>query len=178
MVSSRAISQLLNLFNGLRSLKGQIWSTDFAISVTIFSLVIFMFYGLYQQIQVRYDNWYDYQLIQYHAHLFSNQLIMTPGDPANWEELSVNASTSIGLAPERNVLSNEKLTLFFNSTWYDTIRDKNHLPYQFVVNITNLEGNETWYLMGNDSQSNISAPVQRLVLINDTPAWLYVKVWE
>ncbi len=154
------------------------WSTDFAVSLTIFSISLLLFFGLFQQVTTRFDNWYTYQVIQYHAHIFSNQLLLTPGTPANWETRGINSSTHLGLVNERNVLVPSKLDSFFNESAYDIIREKNNFPYQFTINVTSLSRNETILVLGNETDSNNSAPVQRMALLNDTPVWVIIKVWK
>ncbi len=124
------------------SKKGQIFSSDFVVSIFLFtfilSLSILIWNNINDQISQREIN----SIAQTRLVSISTMLVETSGLPENWEDLgSVSEISQIGLATKGNVLSSSKILALKN------------LPYGNAMNILGLE-NERIYIVFIDANGN------------------------
>ena len=174
-------------FSGAGFRKGQIWSLDFISGITLMSLLIMLFILEWNYLSLRWNTSATYREMLTGALYASEALFTTSGDPAGWEKLPAPDDSNIvsfGLVNGRNELSNLKIArlmdLNASDANYTLVADRLGLAgYQLRLQITDLEGNLTYYDFGRPSGLNNSAVLERFVLINDSiPAKARVEVWK
>ena len=92
--------------------KGQIFTTDLILAVTVFLFVLTLTIIYSNQVANRAYYWEETNERELAALLASRALVLSHGEPANWERLSVEDMNSIGLAGSRNVIDSRKLQRF------------------------------------------------------------------
>jgi len=102
--------------------KGQVFTTDSILALTVFIgvLAITLAYGISMQNSI--DRNEESYFLKEIATASLNQLLYTPGTPANWETLaSPNDINSIGLANKRGILESAKVSRLvdLNSSYGD-----------------------------------------------------------
>jgi len=91
--------------------------------------------------------------------------------------------SSLGLVNGRNELVNAKLDALYSlnqtNESYEFVRTKLGVPgYNIHLRITSLNGETLLYEFGRPSSLNNSVVVDRMVLLNATPARANVEVWK
>lgn len=166
--------------------KGQIWSLDFISGITLMSLLIMLFILEWNYLSIRWNTSASYREMFGGALFAAEALFTSPGNPVGWEKLAVMNEDnlfSIGLINQRNELDSQKLARLSSlndSAGYELVRTKLGIPgYQLHLNITDLEGNMTYYEYGVPSALNNSVVVERFVLVNGTTAAkAKMEVWR
>jgi len=166
--------------------KGQIWSLDLLAGLVMISLLIMLFILEWNYIAIRWDSSESYRELL-GAGLFSaDALFTTPGEPPGWERMA-NITTAnisaLGLVNGRNELVNAKLDALYSlnqtNESYDFVRTKLGIPgYNIHLMIKSLNGEALLYEFGRPSSLNNSVVVDRIVLLNATPARAKVEVWR
>ena len=129
-----------------QSNKGQIFSTDFIISIGIFIFILNVSILIWNNINSQIDQGEISNKFQTKLISTSTLLLETTGLPKNWEKLDPQIEkkkiSQIGLAIKSNVLSYEKITALKN------------LPYDDAKEIMGLE-TENIYIEILDASGNI-----------------------
>jgi len=112
---------------GLLNCKGQFFSPDLiiALGVFIFSMVLFWTASnfIYAQVNIFKDRVESDEI----AHSVMNSLVLSSGQPINWEEFSLSDINSFGLVHSNNFLDENKLVSLvnlLNSSDYNLVRGK------------------------------------------------------
>jgi hypothetical protein len=152
------------------------------------SLLILLFILEWNYLSLRWNTSAAYREMLGGALYASDSLFTTSGDPVGWERIGVIDETnvnSIGLVNSRNQLDNQKLEklLELNSSDdnnYSIVLQKLGIPgYNMYINITDLEGELTYYSYGRKSGLNNSVVLERFVILNDSiVSKAKVEVWR
>ncbi len=142
---------------GGRAQRG-LFSTDFAIGLVLFMVVLVMVLPLWDDIRFQTLSDSEQRFLQTRALSVSDILLRSPGSPGDWNESNV---LSIGLANEEHVLNISKVHSLFNllNSDYDRAKSLLGIPaYQLNISLTDathsplvLSGNRTEF--GTDSSS-------------------------
>lgn len=92
-------------------LRKGLFSTDFAIGLTIFLIVLSLALPLWDQVRAQTLATVEQREMQARALQVSDILLQSAGSPSDWNEATVQ---SIGLADEPHVLNASKVGAFFN----------------------------------------------------------------
>ncbi len=164
---------------------GQIFTTDFVISIFLFLVLVNASYLLWIEAHNQQTGLSEERLLQQQSHHSASILARTPGYPANW---TVDDVKIIGLAEPDHVLQEQKM-IQLNDMSTDEIRQG--LGYSsetnFVINVTNetgtmqAEGNEfVWGTPPTDADDIATA--ERPVLVNATNLYqrgtLHILLWR
>ncbi|MHA2425212.1 MAG: hypothetical protein ACXAEF_10510 [Candidatus Thorarchaeota archaeon] len=150
------------------------------------SLLIMLFILEWNYLSIRWNTSSSYREMFGGALYAAEVLFTTSGDPVGWDRIGApdeNNLHSVGLVNQRNEIDNQKLAKLASlnaSDDYDLVRTKLGIPgYQLHLNISDLEGNITYFEYGVASALNNSVVVERFVLINDTTvAKARMEVWR
>ena len=165
----------------LKNCKGQIFTMDLVVAVTVllFILVISMTsFGLIQNALNEEEFYFEMQEKALNA---SQALVSTSGDPNTWELLSDLNVNSIGLAKERNVLDKTKIDklIDLNSTNYEDIKEILGLAkYNFYFKITTINGQTVKEFGTFPGSQNKTIVIERYVLLNGEERKLLLGVFE
>ena len=178
--------------------KGQVFTWDLAISISIFLIVIAMLFYMWDTTISKVTETREIYEMESIATEAAEQLIRTPGVPHDWEDTDkyevINIS-SIGLANvEPRVLNDEKILRFVDlaNSDYDTMRALLGIrEYDFYFNMTyfnetiNETINETQlFINGKEiaagtlpSNASFTISARRTAILNDKILKLYFSVW-
>ncbi len=165
--------------------KGQIWSLDFfSVSLTMI-LMLMLFIFTWNSFAIRWSNIKSYDELWSAGLSASEALVTTPGQPYAWEDFqTINDSNveTFGFVNSRNIIDNNKLSKFANTTSgnYTFVKNKLGLVrYNFFINITDMEKQNTYYQIGNKATPlNESVVFERLMLLNGSIVNLKMEVWK
>lgn len=167
-------------------MRGQIWSVDAIIGVLLLLSIMFISTMIWNSVTIANRNAEQYNDLWLAAMQASDIIVLTPGDPAGWENLaSLNDSSlnSIGLAESRNVLSVAKLFKMqqlnaSNSSYYFLFQDKLGLGIKnYSITVSTLNGsiiNEVGIKPKEDVQK---VHVERFAVMNGSVVKLVLEVW-
>ncbi|MBI4181581.1 MAG: hypothetical protein HY520_01280 [Candidatus Aenigmarchaeota archaeon] len=160
--------------------RGQIWSFDFAVSLTIFLtvLVLVLFFWIYANVQ-SFDELAQDEL-QDHAIAVSDILVRSAGVPSGWTNASVEV---IGLASQDKVLDPRKVRELALMDYNQTRRLLGIGRYDFQL--------EIWYPNGTlalaqglnasaglaPQNASIVSPVDRFVIYEGQVARMRFLLW-
>lgn len=156
-----------------RTSKGQIWSTDFILSVVILTIVIIpslLFWNTFSKDETLRNEGLD---ARKRAFEVTDALMNSKGMPEDWNSSNV---ITIGLAAEKNILSREKADEMNGSSYQ---RLKNIVGYDFHMILKDINGS-VYYDIGiapYDNATNI-VPVRRSVLMDDRIVILDFVLWR
>ncbi len=155
--------------------KGQIAIMDMILSLMVMFFVIVALFFMHQNYQRRIDNKVEFNKLQSQSSRFLKILIETPGDPVDWEYDATNAK-SYGLAQEKNVIDENKLSAF-TSLNYDDLKNKLNIfsNFYFVVKDFN---NTVYGEIGRIPIGEVIINAQRRVLFNDEYAIAEVVMFK
>ena len=90
--------------------RGQFFSPDLVIALGVFVFALIVFFtastSIFSQ-SALYDERKDVDEI---AHMVLNSLVLSSGDPSNWENLPISSAFSIGLVSSNNEISQGKIS--------------------------------------------------------------------
>lgn len=153
-------------------MKGQIWSIDFAASLTIFVLVLSSLFMVWNFLSVQAQEQKALEKIELLALEVSDSILRTPGIPEDWNSSNVDI---IGLSYSDHIIDPSKL-INLNSTPYDQARLLMTMGYDFYLKIEDLNG--TVYLeKGYIDQNRTVVPVERYANYNDRIVKVRMVLW-
>ncbi len=161
--------------------KGQIFTTDLILAVTVFLFVLTLTVIYSNQVASRVGYWENTSDRASAALLASSALVLSPGEPSNWESLAIEDINSIGLAESRNVLLPSKLQRLvdLNSGQYSEAKALLGLAkYGVRIEVSDLN-KQLLKAFGLEpgSENQVSA-FTRLAVLNGKPVLVKVKVFE
>ncbi|MCD6415011.1 MAG: hypothetical protein J7L23_05300 [Candidatus Diapherotrites archaeon] len=170
----------------MTSSKAQVYSTDFLVGVVAFLFVLSSFIIFWNATVTRIsylesERWRDET-----ARTVAEQLVESPGYPSHWEQISFLTDTnirSLGLADERNVLSQTKIQRLLqlqDGQNYSFIKKVlGTSKYDLEVKISPLVGSGSSYTYGRapTADSKVSL-VSRLALLDGNIVEVSTYVWE
>jgi hypothetical protein len=121
----------------MRCKKAQVSGLDLILAIILFSMVLILFYVLWNVTQYNVKTSADADII---AIQVANRLLDSPGYPSNWNATNVQL---IGLSSERGVMDQSKFEdlLQLMSLNYDEVRQLLGLgPYQIYITMTYPDG--------------------------------------
>jgi hypothetical protein len=167
METSRSIRAL-----GGSASRGQVWIIDAMVSGTFITLLLFLLLSTQMQLSDQYAK-ADREITNLNALLIaSDSLVLTPGQPANWDRLSADAQMqSVGLASAPNVISTSKAARLqaLNSTNYTSLKTLMGLgQFNTSVDITLLGNTTPLYSFGRRTGNETGSTVfERLAILDD-----------
>ena len=161
--------------------KGQIFTVDLIMAATIFLFVLTLTIIYSNQVANRAYYWDKTNEREHAALLASRTLVLSPGEPSNWEQLSVEDASSIGLASSRNVIDSRKLQRFagLNQGNYSDAKALLGLSkYDVRVTISGLN-RQLLESFGLEPDANKeTSSLTRVALYNGEAVLVKVKVFE
>jgi len=166
------------------AMKGQLLSTEVVLAFSMFLAALVVFLLSWSFISYSFASQEEELQMQLALSGISDALVLSPGDPSDWESTVKENASSFGLASEKNVLSDQKLSALqsLNQTQYDAVREKMGAG-RHQVYIEARSGNGTlFYSFGRKSgQMNgsiASVTSERMAILNDSIAILKVEIWR
>lgn len=165
-------------------LRGQLFSSELMVSLSIFlaTLIIYLFVwnNLHNNyIEEQYDTRMQTVLIG-----ISDVMVLSQGDPTDWETGAGTGANSYGLASAHNVLSPEKLYSlqeYFSANYSDMKEKVGAAGYDIFFDVTDTD-DVTIYSFGNlgdtTNQSISAVSTVRLALIGDEIVKLRIQLWR
>ena len=163
--------------------RGQFFSPDLIVAVAVFVFALMIFFSASNSIFSQVSSLDERRGIDEAGHLVTNELVLSGGQPSNWENMPLDSAFSLGLAQSDNSLSSGKAVTFVHelndSTQYPKIKEKLGLgPFDLYFRLVDSSGAVISYggspLAGGVSISDpqLSFSYKRLVLFNGSPAVL------
>jgi len=120
---------------------GQFFSTEIILTFSVFVAALMIFLLVWNNLLYSYDEEQMDQRMQMTLAGLSDSLVLTQGDPANWEQGAAGMANSIGLATSRNVLSQAKIDrLFMGGACEDANLRAKMGGYSFFIVIRSANG--------------------------------------
>lgn len=171
------------VFPGSRASRGQIISAELVIASSIFLASLAVFLLAWNSIFFSYSEEKADQQMQLALLGISDTLVLSPGQPADWESGAMQNASAIGLADSKSVLSEAKLAALesLNSSYYTQVKESMGAGALDVFIRVSL-GSEELYSFGRPadlSASSVSAAsVDRLAMLNGSVADVKVQLWR
>lgn len=165
--------------------KGQVISTELVLTFGIFMVALLVFLYIWSEVSYDYLQSQVDQEMQVVALGISDSLVLTPGDPSDWEiSSSVSSIYSFGLASSPNVLSAAKLSKLqsFNTSYSDAKTGMGAGSFEVSVIANTLNGTPIYQFgtHGDELAQNISSIKEtRLVMLEDGALMqLSIQIWR
>lgn len=162
--------------------KGQVWVTDFIISVVIFfGIIVILIFAWNNTINQNQEQ-IDFNIIENTALSVSDSLVRTPGIPKDWNE---DTLISLGLAISENILNKTKVQKMLNipdskiksSLGISGLEFYMELKY-LNGTIIELSGNPVVKGTSPASTASIVVPVERYVIYDGFPSKFVFILWR
>ena len=163
--------------------KGQILSLEIIVTFSFFLAAMLIFMASWNAMTAAYAQETVLRQLQTSVLGISDMLVMSPGEPADWEFSAMENASSFGLASSRNVLSRQKVAgLQSLNSSYDTVRQNMGAGASQVYVEVDDEHGSMLYNFGNPydphSLSVYSASANRLALLDGALVKVNVEVWR
>ncbi|MFA5106006.1 MAG: hypothetical protein WC506_03535 [Candidatus Micrarchaeia archaeon] len=171
--------------------RGQILSNDLVIALSVFMAIVLVSFYIWNLANEQIGSARQVNSVEQAALFASDSLVQSQGNPPDWEYYPLNSTVSIGLASERNVISQQKLDAL---QAYNSPTPPNNSQYERVKEILGVggmgfhigieQGNGTAYSFGEgvplhfNNSTVIAYVVERPVAYNNTPSTLIVEAWQ
>ncbi|MFH1978469.1 MAG: hypothetical protein ABIJ92_04030 [Candidatus Aenigmatarchaeota archaeon] len=161
-------------------MRGQLWSTDFIVSATMFFTVLFLVIFVWNYTNTQGRERLEFNSIETLALTVSDAIIRTPGLPEDWNASNVRV---LGIASDDNVLNSTKVLRFVNLP-YSNSRALISQKYQFYFELRNttgeiIENSGTNLTTGvYPFDPSIVVPIDRFVVYEDKIATMKLIVWS
>ena len=159
----------------MRKRRGQVFTTDYIIGVAIFIILFALCIFAWQKTVYMVQKDFLIDDMMYTAKRASEQLLMSPGVPVNWED-DLSSTKAVGLATGNRVLSGEKFTRLSEMD-YDTL--KYYLGagnYDIYIRIENSTGSIIGEI-NKRPQGEIVVNVRRIAVMDNQSVILDLSVW-
>ncbi len=164
----------------MKSSKGQIFTTDFVLAVTVLLFILVISTASFGLIQNSLNQEESYSEMQEKALTASEALVSGKGDPELWEALPEFLLDSIGIADERNVLDEKKIDRLIElyPDKYDEIKNILGLQkYDFYFTVNEMDHTEI-KAFGQNPEGKEKIVIQRYVLLNGKTSLLELGVYK
>ncbi len=165
-------------------MRGQVLSTEIVLSITIFLAAMLVFLFAWNSISDSYDVAQQAREMEVALVGVSDALVLSPGDPADWEITSPENASMMGLAKSQNILSPRKLLALqsLNSS-YDIVRERmGAAQFQVFVSASYVGEDGPYASFGVPASEGgsgaISVSIDRLALMEGRLAILKVQLWK
>ncbi len=153
-------------------MKAQIWSIDFASSLTIFIIVLASVFLAWNYLSAQTQEQRAMDSMELFALEVSDALVRTPGIPEDWNSSYVEV---VGLASHENVIDPDKLNAT-ESMGYDRLRLLMTGGYDFYLIISDINGT-TYLEKGSLPQNRTTVPVERYANYGDRIVKMKLCLW-
>jgi hypothetical protein len=163
--------------------RGQIFSTDLMMAAVVFLFILTMSIIYSGEVANRVYFLEENQARDQAALRAADAIVLSSGNPANWETLSsLDSASSLGIAQSRNVLDEGKLLalLDLNAGNYSRIKDLlGASRYGLGISVLRLQNKQSLAEFGMQpgSEKNVSV-VSRIALYQGEEVIVRVKVFE
>jgi len=165
----------------LKNQKGQIFTTDLLMASTVFLFILVLSIVYSNHVALRVYSWEKANERESAALLASRALVLSKGEPSNWEMLPLEDINSIGLVDSKNVLSVEKLQRLvdLNALHYQEAKALIGLAkYNALITVSDLNSQLlAEFGIAPDKNSEVSS-FTRLALEGNRIVLVKVKVFE
>lgn len=166
-----------------KNLHGQLFSSELVVASCFFIMALVIFTMTWYSMVNSYNEEQQDQQMQSVLLGVSDSLVLSPGDPSNWESSALENANSFGLASAPNRISDNKAAALqsLNATRYHRVKENMGAgQYDVYVSISN--STATLYQFGRraNSSNSLVQPFsnERLALLNDSVVQVYVQVWR
>ena len=156
--------------------KAQIWYTDLMVGISIFVIVILIYYTYAYSLNQEPNDIASDLLME--AKAISSSLL-TAGTPSNWNQSNV---TIIGLTDGNQRLMQDKLNMFADMNYNESKR-KFRTPYDFYFYLEDVNGSripihgkEGIGLNASNAKNIVS--ITRIAIYNSSLATMVVNIWQ
>lgn len=166
----------------MRTCKGQVFTTDFIVALSVFLFVLFLALVLSNNVNLRVNDIEEYNELEEASFNAVNQLILSSGEPINWNQFSdLNEVNSLGLAESRNVLDKNKVQWLVdnNSLQYNGIKQLLGLgKYELRVSLQDMNGMELKKIGVDADENKQVISVERYVVYDGNLCRIKIGVIE
>jgi hypothetical protein len=163
--------------------RAQLFSSELVLASCFFIMALVIFTMTWYSMVNSYGEEQADQQMQSVLLGVSDSLVLSPGDPSNWESSVLEDASSFGLAAAPNRISGNKAATLqsLNATQYHRVKENMGVgQYDIYISISNFTS--AIYQFGrraNSSNSLVqSFSNERLALLNDSIVRVYVQVWR
>lgn len=165
-------------------MKGQLFSSEILVSFSIFLGAVLVYLFAWNSLQVNYMHEMADAKMQSVLLGLSDVMVLSPGDPPDWETGAGMGANSFGLAASENELSSEKLYMmqsYFASN-YSGMRDSmGAAGYGVFMNVSNQDGNVLYSfgsLADTDNETVSAAEANRLAVLGGEIVNVRMQLWH
>ncbi|MDD5337299.1 MAG: hypothetical protein PHS02_02345 [Candidatus ainarchaeum sp.] len=165
-------------------MRGQIWATDSILGVAVLAFITLLSAFIWNSAASGNSQAEKYNDLTLGAMAASDAIVLTSGDPANWNHLPAldeDSVAAIGLAKSRNVLDAKKLERMqaLNSSNYTLFRDRMGIPlYNYSISVLSLNGTEIWETGIAPPEDAQRVRVERFAVLEKEVVKVAVEIWE
>lgn len=153
--------------------RAQIATTDLFLAVIIFLILITAFFVTWNVYQSRLTDAISRSEMELYAVQVADQLVRSPGIPADWENNPDSEISSIGLSAGDRIISEGKLAAFANMT-AEQFASLNIGSYNFYFVL--MQGNDAVAEVG-EYPAGSSVTIRRNVLYQNEVSTIQVSLW-
>jgi hypothetical protein len=158
------------------SQRGQFFSPDLVIALGVFIFGLVLFWSASNSVFGQTDLFSQRNEMDEVAHSILNQLVFSPGEPANWTRVSFSDINAFGLASSPNILDRNKVITLINylndSPNYSSVKERLGFGrFDIKLSIIGSDGNTLFDgnslsggIIAEDSKAELT--YQRLVYYN------------
>lgn len=164
--------------------KGQILSLEIILSFSFFLAAVLIFAASWNAIYDSYTNEAQLRQMQTSVVGIGDMLVMSQGDPEDWEFGVLENATSIGTASSPGILSAQKLSALqsLNASHYDTLRERMGAgPADIYLEVQTVSGSPLYAFgiqpdLQNGSVNTVGT--ERLALLDGELVKVKVQSWR
>jgi len=159
--------------------KGQFFSPDMIVAVGVFIFALVVFFSASSSVFSQVSLIDEQRQADEVAHTVINGLVLSPGQPSNWENTGISSAYSLGLAFSNNEIASQKIISLINSlndsnSYLEAKSKLGAAQFDFYLSLLDSSGNVVSYsgysLSGGQIAVNPKAKFsyKRFVLFNGT----------
>lgn len=165
-------------------MKGQLFSSEILVSFSIFLGAVLVYLFAWNSLQANYMHEMADAKMQSVLLGLSDVMVLSPGDPSDWETGAGMGANSFGLAASENELSSEKIYMmqYYFASNYSTMRDRmGAAGYEIFMNVSNPDG-DVLYSFGSladtDNETISAVEANRLAMLGGELVNVRMQLWH
>jgi len=147
--------------------RGQFFSPDLVIAFGVFIFGLVLFFGASNSVFAQVELFDEIKSADEVAHMVLNSLVLSPGEPSNWDVVDFEDVNAYGLSYSPNMLDRHKVAMLLedlNSADYLVVKEKLGFgPYDFHLQLIDSSGSVV--VDGNSLEGGTVALDPKLKLI-------------
>jgi hypothetical protein len=170
--------------NRAKALRGQLFSSELMISLSLFIATLIIYLLVWNNLHNSYLEEQNDVRMQTLLIGISDAMVLSQGDPADWESGAGANANSYGLASAHNVLSPAKLYAmqeYFASNYSGMKEKAGAAGYDIFIDVESTDGTVIYSfgrLADTANQSVSAVSTERLAMVGDEIVKMRVQIWR